>query len=63
MKIKFVQNFRGRETNERYFAIGEVADLDTGADLVKRGIAEEVKPPAPKKTRTRKPAAQKAEAK
>lgn len=63
MKIKFVQNFRGRETNERYFAIGEVADLETGANLIERGIAVEVKPPAPKKPRTRKPAAKKVEAK
>ena len=49
MKIKFVQNFRGRETNERYFAIGEEADLDTGENLVERGVAVEVTPkPEPK---------------
>lgn len=46
MKVKFLQDFRGRETNERFYQAGDVVDIDP-VDLVKRGICEKIVEPAP----------------
>jgi hypothetical protein len=42
MKVKFLRDFRGKETKERFFKKGQVADLDDQmADVLFRGgIAE-----------------------
>jgi hypothetical protein len=42
MKIKFLQDFRGRETHEVFYQAGDVADIEP-VDLIKRGICEPVK--------------------
>lgn len=42
MKIKFLSDFRGRETGEQFFKAGDIADLETGAQLVATGRAVEV---------------------
>lgn len=41
MRVKFLQDFRGRETHEVYYLAGDIADIEN-ADLVKRGICEPV---------------------
>lgn len=46
MKVKFLQDFRGRETNEIFYQAGDIADIDP-VDLVKRGICKEVVEPKP----------------
>lgn len=43
MKVKFIRDFRGRETNEMYYQAGSIVDLDP-LDLIERGICVEVKP-------------------
>ena len=45
MKIRFIHGFRGRETNERYYEAGEIAELeqDLAALLVRDGRAVPVK--------------------
>lgn len=42
MKIKFLQDFRGRETNEQFFERGQVAEFEDGvaSRLVADGRAE-----------------------
>ncbi len=42
MKIQFLSDFRGRETGEQYFKAGEIASLETGAQLVALGRAVEI---------------------
>ncbi len=42
MKIQFLVDFRGRETNEQYFKAGEITDLENGAQLVAAGRAVEI---------------------
>ena len=39
-KVTFVQAYRGYLTNERYFDVGETADIDeaTASVMVERGI-------------------------
>lgn len=46
MKVKFLQDFRGRETNEVFYQAGDIADIDP-VDLVERGICEKVAEPKP----------------
>jgi hypothetical protein len=48
MKIKFITDFRGVETKERFYQEGDVVELENGEQLVKDGRAIEVKAPAPK---------------
>lgn len=43
MKVKFIRDFRGRETNEMFYQAGDVVDIDP-LDLIQRGICVEVKP-------------------
>ena len=52
MKTKFLQDFRGRETNEQFYERGQTVDGDDFAFLVPRGIVEiiEDEQPAPKET-------------
>jgi len=42
MRIKFLTDFRGRETGEQFFKAGELADLETGAQLVATRRAIEI---------------------
>ncbi len=42
MRVKFLQDFRGRETHEIYYQAGDIVDIDP-VDLIKRGICEPVK--------------------
>jgi len=50
MKTKFLQDFRGRETNEQFYEKGQIIDGDAFAFLAPRGIVEiiEDEQPAPK---------------
>ena len=43
MKVKFIRDFRGRETNEMFYETGNIADIEP-LDLVERGIVEIVVP-------------------
>ncbi len=54
MKVKFLQDFRGRETNEIFYQAGDVVDIDP-VDLVKRGICELVKEAPKPETRATVP--------
>lgn len=49
MKVKFVQDFRGRETGERYFTAGEEWDCEPeqAERLIIDGRAEPVLEPEP----------------
>jgi hypothetical protein len=44
MKIKFLIDFRGRETNEQFYQSGDIVDVsgDMGARLVTDGRAVEI---------------------
>ena len=42
MRVKFLTDFRGRETKEQYFRAGDIADLEMGAKLIATGRAVEV---------------------
>lgn len=44
MKIKFLSDFRGRETNEQFYQSGDIVDLpgDIAARLVTDGRAVEI---------------------
>lgn len=54
-KILFTSDYRGSLTAERFYEAGAVAEFDdeTAAEIVKRGRAEFVNPPAPT-TRTKR---------
>jgi len=41
MKVKFIRDFRGRETREIFYQAGNVADIEP-LDLIERGICEAV---------------------
>lgn len=60
MKVKFLQDFRGRETNEIFYQAGDVVDIDP-VDLVKRGICELVKEAPKPETRATVPPTKKDE--
>lgn len=42
MKVRFLVDYRGKLTDERFFEIGSEADLPGGSDLVAAGRAEPV---------------------
>lgn len=46
MQIKFLVDFRGRETNERYYTAGQLVELDdqTAARLIADKRAESAEP-------------------
>ncbi len=44
MKIRFIVDYRGLLTGERYYRAGDVADLDNATALVDEGRAEYVQP-------------------
>lgn len=48
MKIKFLSDFRGRLTRERFYQEGEVAEFDaaTAAQIIALGRAIPAEPPA-----------------
>ena len=52
MRVTFLQDFRGRETKERYYREGEKVNLvaDVANDLAERGI---VRKPAPRKAKAK----------
>lgn len=52
MKIKFLHDFRGRETGEQYYTAGQVVEIDdqTAARLIADKRAEEVKDEQPEQT-------------
>ena len=50
MKVKFLQDFRGRETHEVFYRAGDIADIDPH-NLGERGICEPI--PEEPKTETR----------
>ena len=65
MKVKFINGFRGKETNEVYYEPGQVVDLDddTAALLIRDGrctaveieiVVEEPPKPKPATRRSRK---------
>ena len=60
MKVKFLQDFRGRETKEVFYQAGDIADIDP-VDLVKRGICELVKEAPKPETRATVPPTKKDE--
>jgi len=47
MKTKFLQDFRGRETNEQFYKKGQIVEGDTFAFLALRGIVEIIEEPEP----------------
>jgi hypothetical protein len=51
MKIKFLSDFRGRETNEQFYQAGEVVELplETAERLINDGRAERVEIEEPAK--------------
>ena len=54
MKIRFIHGFRGRETNERYYEAGEIAEFEQelAALLVRDGramLVEDAPAAAPKR--------------
>lgn len=62
MKVKFLQDFRGRETHEVFYRAGDVAEIEP-RDLVDRGICEPI-PEEPKpETRPTAPATKKGKTK
>ena len=47
MKTKFLQDFRGRETNEQFYEKGQIVEGDLFAFLAPRGIVEIIEETAP----------------
>jgi hypothetical protein len=47
MKTKFIQDFRGRETNEQFYEKGQIVEGDLFAFLAPRGIVEIIEEPEP----------------
>lgn len=42
MRVRFLRDFRSAATLEEFYAAGQVADLDRGAEIVAEGAAEVV---------------------
>lgn len=51
MVVKFLRDYRGKETGEKFYQAGEVLELDNAAALrlIEWHAAEEVKRPLPEK--------------
>ncbi len=62
MKVKFLQDFRGRETHEVFYRAGDVGEIEP-RDLVERVICEPVREEPKPETRPTAPATKKGKTK